>query len=207
MSNISIVIVEDEAIIAQDIAYKITTLGYDVEKIIHNGDKAIDYLSFHTPDLILCDIRIKGTKDGIEVAEAIRSKKNVPFVFLTSMSDRETLNRAKKTLPYGYIVKPFNDKDLFSVIEMAIYKFSQEIESLKITKDKINLLTHSAITDREYEILECMIQGLPNKDIPEKLFISINTLKYHIKNLFAKFEVSSRAEALQKILTLVTHPN
>ncbi len=204
MCNISIVIVEDEAIIAQDIAYKIKSLGYDVEKIIYNGDKAIDYLSFHTPDLVLCDIRIKGTKDGIEVAETIRAKKNIPFVFLTSLSDRNTLDRAKKTLPYGYIVKPFNDRDLLSAIEMAIYKFSQEIESLKITKEKIDFLSQSPVTDREYEILECMIQGMPNKEIPQKLFISMNTLKYHIKNLFAKLEVSNRAEALQKIIRLLT---
>ena len=117
MSNISILIIEDEVIIAQDIAGKVKRLGYDVAGIKSSSEKAIDFLSFHTPDLVLCDIRIKGAKDGIEVASIIREKKKIPFIYLTSMSDRATLDRAKKTLPYGYIVKPFNANQLGRAIE------------------------------------------------------------------------------------------
>ena len=100
MSNLSIFIIEDEGLIAEDISDKLGDLGYDVAGIAANSEKAIDFLSGHTPDLVLCDICIKGTRDGIEVAELISKRKKVPFIFLTSLSDRGTLERAKRTLPY-----------------------------------------------------------------------------------------------------------
>ena len=204
MSNINILIIEDEAIIAQDIQQMIISLGYDSAGIIHSSDRAIDYLSFNTPDLVLCDINIKGPKDGIDVAKIIRQKKKIPFVFLTSMTDRATIEKAKSALPYGYIVKPFDQRDLLSNIEIALFKFSQEIEALLINKLKIDRLCHDPTTDQEYHILQQMIAGYSNSQIAEKLFISINTLKFHIKNLFSKMDVSSRADMLQKILKMIS---
>jgi DNA-binding NarL/FixJ family response regulator len=204
MSNISILIIEDEVVIAQDIAGKVSRLGYDVAGIKHSSEKAIDYLSFHTPDLVLCDIRIKGEKDGIDIAEMNQKEKRIPFIFLTSLSDRATLDRAKKTLPYGYIIKPFNDRDLLSAIEMALYRHSAELDKLAITKDKVNQIVHSDLTEKEFEILLDLTKGLNNIQIAEKNFVSINTTKYHIRNLLAKFEVSNRAEALHRIIDLLT---
>lgn len=200
MSNIRILIIEDEAIIAQDIESQIEELGYDSAGIIHNGDKAVDYLSFHTPDLVLCDINIKGTLDGIDVANAVRAKKKIPFVFLTSMTDRGTIEKAKSALPYGYIVKPFDKRDLLTNIEMALFKFSQEIDALKLTREKVNALATTPLTDQEFKILNEIINGLSNQQIIEKLHISINTLKYHMKNLLTKMDVKNRAEVLQKLL-------
>lgn len=200
MSNIRILIIEDEAIIAQDIESQIEELGYDSAGIIHNGDKAVDYLSFHTPDLVLCDINIKGTLDGIDVANAVRAKKKIPFVFLTSMTDRGTIEKAKSALPYGYIVKPFDKRDLLTNIEMALFKFSQEIDVLKLTREKVNALATTPLTDQEFKILNEIINGLSNQQIIEKLYISINTLKYHMKNLLTKMDVKNRAEVLQKLL-------
>jgi len=195
-----ILVIEDEAVIAQDISDILTTLEYDVVKIIHSSEKAIDYLSFHTPDLILCDINIKGARDGIQVAEVINKTKRIPFVFLTSFADRNTLGRAKRVLPYGYIVKPFDEKDLLSAIEVALFKFNQELEALKISKEKIDHIIESHLTDKEYEILKQLVEGLNYQEITSKQNISNNTLKYHIKNIFTKFEVSNKAEVLQKIL-------
>jgi len=120
-SNISILIVEDEVIVAMDIARRVKKLGYEVADIKHHSDHAINYLEVHTPDLILCDINIKGTKDGIAVATFNQSHKKVPLIFITALSDRPTLERAKKSLPYGYIVKPFNNRDLLTAIELALY--------------------------------------------------------------------------------------
>ena len=204
MSNVSILIIEDEVIIAQDIASKVERLGYDVADIKHSSYKAIDYLSFNTPDLALCDIRIKGDKDGIEVAEFIRKKKNIPFIFLTSLSDRPTLERAKKTLPYGYIVKPFNDRDLLSAIEMALYKHSVELEKLAITKAKADLIASSPLTEKEFQFLMDITKGLNNQQLADKHFISINTVKFHMRNLLGKLEVSCRADALHKIIDMLT---
>lgn len=205
MSNVSILIIEDEVIIAQDIASKIQKLGYDVAAIKHHSEKAVDYLSFHTPDLVLCDIRIKGPRDGIEIAEIVRKNKGVPFIFLTSLSDRSTLERAKKTLPYGYIVKPFNESDLLSAIEMALYKHSVELESLALSKDKIDAMATSSLTSKEYELLLEVTKGLTNNQIAEKHFISVNTVKFHMRNMLNKLEVSNRADALHKIIDMLTN--
>ena len=92
MSNINILIIEDEAIIAEDISDMIRKIGYEVAAIIGNGDKALDYLGFHYPDLVLCDIMIKGTRDGIQIAEWLRKNRQIPFLFLTSLTDRATLD-------------------------------------------------------------------------------------------------------------------
>ena len=195
-----ILIIEDEVIIAEDISCILSELGYEVVGVIHSSDKAIDYLSFHTPDLVLCDIMIKGPYDGIDVAATIRKKKKIPFVFLTSLSDRHTVSRAKIALPYGYIVKPFDEKDLLTTIEVALYKFSQELESLKITEEKINAIIKTHLTQKEYRILYDMINGLNYIQITVNRGISKNTLKYHTKNIFTKFGASNRAEVMQILL-------
>ncbi|MBP6795478.1 MAG: response regulator transcription factor [Saprospiraceae bacterium] len=201
MSNINILIIEDEAIIAEDISDMIRKIGYEVAAIIGNGDKALDYLGFHYPDLVLCDIMIKGTRDGIQIAEWLRKNRQIPFLFLTSLTDRATLDRAKTTLPYGYIVKPFDEKDLLTSIEMALYKFSQEMDSMKLTREKLDSLASEPLTDREYEILNEMINGLNNEQISKKVFLSNNTIKYHTKNILSKFEAANRGEVMQKIIT------
>ncbi|MCB0687569.1 MAG: response regulator transcription factor [Saprospiraceae bacterium] len=207
MSNISILIIEDEVIIAQDIADQIQSLGYDIAGIIHNSEKAIDYLSFNTPDLVLCDIRIKGDKDGIDIAAMNQNHQQVPFIFLTSLSDRSTLDRAKKTLPYGYIVKPFTERDLLSAIEIALYKHAVELEKLSITKEKVDQIASSPLTVKEYEILMDIARGLNNNQLTKTHFISINTVKYHVRHILQKMEVESRAKLLYKIFRVLSGKN
>ena len=196
----SICIIEDEAAIALDIQHMLSEMGYDAGPIIHNGDKAIDYLSFNTPDLVLCDIRIKGTSDGIKVANTIRNKKKMPFIFLTSLADPETLERAKHALPYGYIVKPFNQKELMAAVMVAIHKFQQEVNALKITVNKINSLSNTPLTSKESEIVMLMVKGCTYQEITDQLEISDNTLKYHTKHVFAKFDVPNRAALMYLFL-------
>lgn len=204
MSNISILIIEDEGVVAHDIARRVKKLGYDVAGIKNSSDQALNYLSIHTPDLILCDIMIDGDKDGIGVAEDVHKTKRIPLIFLTALSDRNTLERAKKVLPYGYIVKPFDNHDLLTAIELALYKHSVELDNLAITHEKINLITTEEITDREFEMLEDIIKGLTNQQISEARFISVSTVKYHIGKLLEKMQVSNRADALHKIIQLLT---
>ncbi len=197
----SVLIIEDELIIASDIKYILEDAGYQVMNIIKNGDEALSFLSFNNPDLVLCDINIRGSKDGIEVAIAIQEKKKVPFVFLTSLADKPTLERAKHALPYGYIVKPFEDKDIVSAIEMALFKFEQELRSLQITKEKLDKLALDPLTDKEFDVVMEMIKGQSYSDLETKLNISKNTLKYHTKRIFNKFDVSNRANLMQMLLS------
>jgi len=204
MSNIRIMIIEDEVLVAMDLEDRVQTLGYDVAAVRHNSEKALAYLEIHTPDLILCDINIKGDKDGIDIAAYVKERTKVPLIFVTALSDRGTLDRAKKTLPYGYIVKPFSNGDLLSAIEMALYKHSLEFEKLKLTKERINTMTLEPITDREYEVLQDILNGQNNAHISKARHISLSTVKFHISNILEKMGVKNRAEILHKIIRLLT---
>jgi DNA-binding LytR/AlgR family response regulator len=118
----SILVVEDEPLIADDIAGTLKELGYGVMGPVDNADEASALLSKSRPNLVLLDIQIKGNRDGIQLASEVRSKHKLPFIFITSFYDRATLDRAKLTEPQAYIVKPFDDKDLIANIEMALFK-------------------------------------------------------------------------------------
>ncbi len=203
-TDISIMIIEDEAIVAMDLESRLRKMGYAVSGIYGDSDNAINYLSIHTPDLILCDINIHGELDGIAVASYVRENKKVPLIFVTALSDRGTLERAKKALPYGYIVKPYEDSDLISAIEMARYKHQVELDQLMITREKLISLISEPLSKREFELLQDIVKGMSNTQICETRYISINTTKYHVSNIFRKMNVKSRAEALQKLLSLFT---
>jgi len=204
ISNVSILIIEDEVLIAQDIAQKVKHLGYDVMGLYHNSERALDFLAHNSPDLILCDIRIKGQRDGIEVAEIVRTDKKIPFIFITSFADRGTLDRAKNAMPYGYVVKPFTENDLLTAIEIALHKHATELDHLSITKTKIDGIANKPLTKKEYEILLDITKGLSNIQLAEKHFISHNTVMSHMRSLLTKLEASNRSVALHKIITMLT---
>ena len=130
MPEAQILIVEDEYIVAKDIKNTLTNLGYSVPAIAASGEEALKKLSEVKPDLILMDIVLKGSMDGVQTADEIRTKFNIPVVYLTAYADDNTLQRAKITEPYGYLIKPFQERELHSTIEMALYKQKME-KSLK----------------------------------------------------------------------------
>lgn len=117
-----IVVVEDSSIVALDIARCLKTLGYAVPAIFSSGEEAIGKLGELKADLVLMDIMLRDEMDGIEAAEQIRKLHNVPVVYLTAFSDQKTLERAKVTEPFGYITKPFDVKELYTTVEIALYK-------------------------------------------------------------------------------------
>ncbi len=126
MNKASILIVEDEMIVAADLANKLRQLGYEVCGSTAHGEEAIDLARDRHPDLILMDIRLAGAMDGVEAAEHIRRQCDLPVIYLTAHSDRATLQRAKLSEPFGYILKPFEKIELESHIEMALYKHQAE---------------------------------------------------------------------------------
>lgn len=127
----TILIVEDEQIVALDITRTLEQMGYDVLPPLSTGAGALSYLEKNRPDIILLDIKLKGNIDGIETAIEIRKEYNVPFIFLSTFSDDETLFRAKKTEPYGYITKSAHKNDLHTMIEMALYRHTMELDARK----------------------------------------------------------------------------
>ena len=143
MSKATILIVEDEAIVAADLAGKLGQLGYEVAGIAAEGEEAVALACRLRPHLVLMDIWLEGPMDGIEAAEAIRRQHDVPVIYLTAHSDPATLARAKLTGPFGYILKPFEERELATQIEMALYKHQadrqlrQQREWLRVTLTSI----------------------------------------------------------------------
>lgn len=132
MKTARILIVEDEAIVAMVIKKRLLFLGYEVSGVAASGKDAITKVEGTYPDLVLMDIMLKGEMDGIEAADIIQKQFSVPVVFLTAHSDDKTLGRAKETDPYGYIIKPFTEKDLSTTIEIALHRYrkDQGLESI-----------------------------------------------------------------------------
>ncbi|MBN3582791.1 LytTR family transcriptional regulator DNA-binding domain-containing protein [Algoriphagus aestuarii] len=126
MSKVNILIVEDELIIAEDLKDILEELGYHVSGIAISAREALQILEEKPIDIALLDIKIKGGKDGIELGNEIRENHRIPFVFLTSHVDTDTLTRAKETYPYGYLVKPFNEREIHATIEVALSNFASE---------------------------------------------------------------------------------
>ncbi|WP_370086283.1 LytR/AlgR family response regulator transcription factor [Ekhidna sp.] len=127
MKNYEILIVEDEAAIALDIEMRLVTLGYQVMGIAPYPSKAIELLDGKCPDLVLMDINLKGSDEGIELAEEIMVRWRVPVVFLTAHSDLHTFKKALTINPYGYVSKPFKDDDLRNTIELALHNHTNSI--------------------------------------------------------------------------------
>ena len=117
MSEIRVLIVEDEVLIAEDIADSLSAIDYKVAGIAYSVDKALMLLNSQHPDIVLLDIQLMGEKSGIDLAKIISDKYRIPFVFLTSFADKNTVDQAKKTMPYGYVVKPFTAATLKEKID------------------------------------------------------------------------------------------
>ncbi|MBI5632331.1 MAG: response regulator [Nitrospirae bacterium] len=137
MEKIKILIVEDEAIIARDLQKRLENQGYIVTSASATGEDAIRRAGTESPDLVLMDIVLLGDMDGIDAAGQIRALYDIPVVYLTAYADEGILERAKVTEPFGYILKPFDDRELRSVIEMALYKCSSE-KKLKQSNEFLN---------------------------------------------------------------------
>jgi len=144
MSKPKVLIVEDESIVAKDIQNSLKKMGYIVPVIVSSGEKALNEIEESRPDLVLMDIMLKGDMTGIDVANIIKERFNIPVVFLTAYADDNTLNKAKVTEPYGYIIKPFKEKELQTTIEMAIYKHERD-SMVKKERD----LYHSIIENKD----------------------------------------------------------
>jgi signal transduction histidine kinase len=126
MTETKVLIVEDERIVALDLQYQLRRLGYTVSDVASTGEEALRIAEETQPDVVLMDIRLGGPLDGVETAEELRDRSDVPVVFLTAYADDRTLERAKATEPFGYLLKPFEERELQIAIEIALYRHSME---------------------------------------------------------------------------------
>ncbi|MFC5411287.1 response regulator [Larkinella bovis] len=127
-SQIQILVIEDEAILAMDLSDTLEEEGYYVVGIANNGRKALELFKTQRVDLVICDIQLKGDWDGIETIAQIQAVRPVPVIYTTALSDKQTLDRAKPTLPSAYLTKPVLINNLRIAIELALYNFSHKLE-------------------------------------------------------------------------------
>ena len=139
MMRKKVLIVEDERIIAEDIKSCLLNFDYEVLEIVSNGEDAIVSTALLKPDLILMDIKIEGSLDGIQTAKRILKSHDLPIVYLTANADEATVERAKETKPYGYLTKPFEEAELYATLQVAYYKYESE-KTLKKSEERFTTL-------------------------------------------------------------------
>ena len=196
MNKIRVLIIEDEPLIAQDLSLILEGNDYHVSAIIHKAENAFTELKHNTPDIALLDINLEGDIDGVHIGAHILEKYNFPIVYITAYADKKTVERAKYTRPMGYIVKPFDERDIFTTIEIALYNYANIWKPLKFDRAVLNQKIMNPITQKEFEILIDIYEGKTNHQLADKHFVSMNTVKTHIRHLYHKMNVGSRAEVI-----------
>ncbi|MBI5748554.1 MAG: diguanylate cyclase [Nitrospinae bacterium] len=153
MSKVNILIVEDDGITARDLEKWLTGLGYNVSAVVSSGVDAIKKAKEINPDIVLMDIKLSGDIDGIEAARQIHVYRNIPVIYLTAFSDKALLRRANITEPFGYVLKPFDEKELHITIEMALckHKVAEELRLAKMVFE--NAMDGMMVTDARGTIL------------------------------------------------------
>jgi len=187
MGKARILVVEDEAIVAMDLQNKLEDLGYSVPALSYSGEEAIDLAHSLNPDLVLMDIKLNGETDGIQAAEQIRDQLDLPVVYLTAYADDDTLQRAKLTSPFGYLLKPVEQRDLQTAVEVAIYKHGVE-RKLKASEQWLATVLRStsdavAATDENGSIsfmnpVAETLMGWPAEDALGKQLADLFNIRY-----------------------------
>lgn len=147
MTWANILVVENEKIVAQDLQAQLVALGYGVSAVVSSGEAALKASLTSRPDLVLIAIRLADESDGIETAQALRERIDVPVVYLTAYSDAATLEHAQQSQPYGYIIKPFQKRDVHVAVEMALYRHRTE----RLLRDRERWLS---------AVLKCIGEGV-----------------------------------------------
>ena len=205
MSKLRVLIVEDEPLIAENISIYLDNADFEVSGIAYDSKEANEQLRNNTPDAAILDVNLDSEQDGIDIAEQINQKYKLPFLFLTSYSDKDTLQRAKAVKPSGYIVKPFNDKTLLASLQIAISNHAAEKnhDLPPLNLEKLNRHILSSLSDREFEVTKLAYKGITNSQIAEQLFVSVNTVKTHLKNIFLKIDADSRLSLINRLRVLM----
>ncbi|MVM35383.1 response regulator [Spirosoma sp. HMF4905] len=197
--RIKILIVEDEPILAMELSDSLEEEGYDVVGTANNGRKALDLFKRQPVDLLLCDITIKGDWDGIQTVQHLTTERPVPVIYLTALTDRETLERAKQTYPAAYVNKPYQLHSLRTAIELAIHNFTARTTSVPTN------LPEPALFDRDVLGRETILQindYLFIKQNYQFVKVSLNDLLYlEADNIYTTLFTTSRKYILRLTLS------
>ncbi|OPX64451.1 PAS domain S-box protein [Methanoregula sp. PtaB.Bin085] len=174
MTAARILIIEDERIVAEDLRFTLEQLGYTVAGSVATGEEAVEQAKTLAPDIILMDIFLAGTMDGIAAAETIRASADIPVIFLTAFVDPKIMEKAKITQPYGYILKPYEERELHTVIEIALYKHSAD-RQLRTMNEELErrVLERTVALNDQVRFLQQLIDT-----IPSPVFYKDRSMKY-----------------------------
>lgn len=187
MTEMKILIIEDELIVAENIAAVLEQQGYHIAGIADRSTTAITLFKETKPNLIICDIHIKGKLNGIETAKAITAIEPVPFLYLTAYADEATLSEAATTDFEAYLLKPFVPAQLIVAVKLALERFYTKLpQKARLTPPG----------KRELEILQLIASGKSSAEIADQLFLSVHTVNTHRKNLMNKYDAQSSAELI-----------
>lgn len=188
-----ILVVEDEVLIADALCTILDQLGYESLEPALSYKEAIERFDREEIDLVILDIYLGGKKTGIDVAEYIVSKSDTPHIFLSSYSDRLTLDLAKRTQPYAYLVKPFSKEDVFTAIEVA-FNNCERLTQKNGTNISIEYI--SEITQTEKVVLQKIKANMTSKEIAMELNVSLSTVKNHRHNICKKLKLPNTTHSL-----------
>ncbi|HQA74945.1 MAG: DNA-binding response regulator [Flavobacterium sp.] len=198
---IAVLIVEDEPLIAEDIKQTCLENKIEVAGIAYSLEDAITVLEEKKVDYVLLDIQLGNSNDGLEIGKRLSEEYFIPFSYITSFSDAQIVAQVKLTKPSGYLTKPFRNRDIIIQIELgldiAARLHKPEMPNLK----QINKMVTAELTQREYEMIIELCNGKSNIEIANSLFVSMNTVKTHLKNIFSKLDVKSRTELITKVFS------
>ncbi|MBN2662163.1 MAG: DNA-binding response regulator [Bacteroidales bacterium] len=180
---LDILIIDDDLINVKSIEKILLDDGFKNIRSATRYDKAQKMIEEQKPDLILCDIHLHYEKDGIDLMTEINQKHTIPFIYLTSYTDKVTLDRAKNSKPFSYITKPFTDKQVTSSIYLLI-------------SDNLQQKNNVQISERELDIIKYLSKGLSSKEVGEVLNIAFHTVETHRKRILKKIDVKNTTELI-----------
>lgn len=207
-SAVRILLVEDERLVALSLTGQLEKLGHQVVGQAAAARAAIEKAGALRPDLVIMDIHLEGELDGVDAAAEIRRQFQIPVIYLTAYSNPEILDRAKLTEPVGYILKPYEERDLHVVVEMAIYRHRAECERLAqrdaetAQQDQLSLQSRqriardrlSVLSQREAEVMQLIVAGKTLKQIAAQLGIAFQTAAKHRGKVLEKLGLANDVE-------------
>lgn len=198
----SVLVVEDEYIIAESIRCSLEALGYDVQHTCDGGAEAIARVALDRPDVVLMDIHLRGDLDGIDTALRLRTDFQVPVIFLTAYGDDATLDRAKRARPEGFLLKPFNERELRGAIETVLFRVGSPGPAASAATPQgssggASDAQDGPLTPREWDVLRLVACGLTSKEIAQHLGISPRTVESHRGHVMGKLNLRSAADLVR----------
>jgi DNA-binding LytR/AlgR family response regulator len=199
MNKIKVVIIEDEFPVAEDIRLTLEQQGYEVLSVFDRAETALPFIVQNDPDILLADIKLIGKMDGISMVEELQQEIKLPVIYITANSDAATYDRAKKTNPHAFLVKPFTTVNLLSAIDLAVHNFSHGLHAQDMAR---NPATGNQRPDEQFLVNQCIFirtNGKFKKILSENvLYVEASGSYIHLQTVSERFTLSQNLSHFQK---------